>query len=162
MVNYYLRISSKAEDAFSWRGYHINEGWLLDDEGDFALVVRGQVADEGQPGWELDTAVGFSLATLIGPAGTFSHSRGRRNKPDHVEAAGQQPIARGYARAEGDGFWWHSFSILLKIFDRNSQVRFAKSMVATGLRESFMHSSVHGQSCIKSHGHAFKLEIPVK
>jgi hypothetical protein len=36
--------------------------------------------------------------------------------------------------------------ISLKTFDRNSNVRFSKGMVATGLQKSPMHDLVHSQS----------------
>jgi len=40
--------------------------------------------------------------------------------------------------------------ISLKIFDRNSQVRFHKSMVATGQQKSPGHDLMHGQLFSKS------------
>jgi len=71
--------------------------------------------------------------------------QGAVDRPDAARLAVQLDAKLGVA-----GELAFEILIPLKIFDRNSNVRFHKFMAATGLQNSPVHGLMHGPAYIKS------------
>ena len=71
----------------------------VNEQGEFAGSIDGPVAKERRAGRELDAEVNRR--------GQRTEVGGRRDAPDHIDAADHEAVARGHTRAERDEFFWH-------------------------------------------------------